>query len=238
VKQMKKAFTLIELLIVVAIIAILAAIAVPNFLEAQTRAKASRSKADIRSLATGIEAYRIDNNSYPSGNPNNVSRRLTTDPQTKQYEVLERLSTPVAYMTSGLLPDPFRARTRSGTIDPSTGNSTPVNFNSVELQQEGDYKYAAIAQQPAAGVLALTVNTDPCKSFWTLWSVGPTGVKPQVAGTGLLSSSATPPAVSAWIYDPTNGTVSRGGIFRLGGGGVSSPAPGAVFYQEVSKVSK
>ena len=35
----RKAFTLIELLIVVAIIAILAAIAVPNFLEAQTRAK-------------------------------------------------------------------------------------------------------------------------------------------------------------------------------------------------------
>ena len=61
----KGAFTLIELLIVVAIIAILAAIAVPNFLEAQTRSKVSRAMADQRSVVTALESYRVDFNKYP-----------------------------------------------------------------------------------------------------------------------------------------------------------------------------
>ena len=60
-----RAFTLIELLIVVAIIAILAAIAVPNFLEAQTRSKVSRTKADMRTCATALEAY--DHQDMPFG---------------------------------------------------------------------------------------------------------------------------------------------------------------------------
>ena len=65
VRLRNSAFTLIELLIVVAIIAILAAIAVPNFLEAQTRAKVSRAKADMRTEATALETYNIDWGTYP-----------------------------------------------------------------------------------------------------------------------------------------------------------------------------
>lgn len=67
-KPLKKVgctFTIFEVLIVMAIIAILSAIAVPNFLEAQSRSKVSRVKADMRSMATGLEAYYVDNNDYP-----------------------------------------------------------------------------------------------------------------------------------------------------------------------------
>jgi len=60
-----RAFTLIELLIAVAIIAILAAIAVPNLLEAQTRSKVARAKADMSSLVTALESYAVDENTYP-----------------------------------------------------------------------------------------------------------------------------------------------------------------------------
>ena len=60
-----KAFTLIELLIVVAIIGILAAIAVPNFLNAQIRAKISRTYADENALSTALGMYHMDIGAYP-----------------------------------------------------------------------------------------------------------------------------------------------------------------------------
>ena len=96
----RKAFTLIELLIVVAIIAILAAIAVPNFLEAQTRAKVSRGLADMRSIATALESYKVDTNRYPpdyqfyqQGGGGGITGQFAN-------ACLGRCTTPIAYMTA------------------------------------------------------------------------------------------------------------------------------------------
>ena len=60
-----KGFTLIELLIVIAIILILIAIALPNFLEAQIRAKVTKALGEIRSIDTAMAAYYLDWNVYP-----------------------------------------------------------------------------------------------------------------------------------------------------------------------------
>ncbi len=65
-KQLKgqKGFTLIELMIVVAIIGILAAIAIPNFMTYQAKSKQSEAKGNLAGIYTSEVAYFGDNNTY------------------------------------------------------------------------------------------------------------------------------------------------------------------------------
>jgi len=63
-KKNEEGFTLIELMIVIAIIGILAAIAIPQFSAYRTRSFNSAATADIRNAATAQEAYFVDNQSY------------------------------------------------------------------------------------------------------------------------------------------------------------------------------
>jgi prepilin-type N-terminal cleavage/methylation domain-containing protein len=55
-------FTLVEIMIVVAIIALLAAIAVPGFLRARKRAQASRILNDLRLIDSAVDQYAIETN--------------------------------------------------------------------------------------------------------------------------------------------------------------------------------
>src|SRR3954447_13449683 len=62
--QDEKGFTLIELLVVILIIGILAAIALPAFLNQRAKAQDSTAKSDARTAQTAIETYYTDNQSY------------------------------------------------------------------------------------------------------------------------------------------------------------------------------
>jgi prepilin-type N-terminal cleavage/methylation domain-containing protein len=120
-------FTLIEMLIVVGIIAILAAIAVPNLLEAQTRSKVARVKSDLRTVAMAIETYRQANNSVPHCIIY-CEKHLDTDglpgKELRGAEWLTRvyaLTTPVAFLSTANWVDPFiRARSHRHLADGDT----------------------------------------------------------------------------------------------------------------------
>jgi len=191
-----QAFTLIELLIVIAIIAILSAIAIPNFLEAQTRAKVARAMADMRSLATGIESYFVDYNAYPRGRPEGadkpnyvpLSRRMVT------------LTTPVAYITR-IPPDVFPATGWNGE-----GGTTQFTMEEKDLDAYDYYDAASDMEEDQR-------NPDSTRhSMWRLASAGPD----LWASFGIIRDNPPLPDRSGLDYDPTNGTVSWGDIVRVG----------------------
>ncbi|MBN1477073.1 prepilin-type N-terminal cleavage/methylation domain-containing protein [Candidatus Sumerlaeota bacterium] len=193
-----RAFTLIELLVVVAIISILAAIALPNFIEASTRARVTRAKADMRTIAMGIEMYRVDHNRYPPAQGVGVHLApIFANPVAKR---LVPLTTPVAFLTSIPL-DPFPPR------DVAFGDPA-------ELPLYNAYDYVDADHEFHTGS-ALTSGAQ-----WRLCSAGPDLV---MAFGGYLAGSnpANPLGVD---YDPTNGVLSAGDICHVGGG--VAPTPG------------
>lgn len=200
------AFTLIELLIVVAIIAILAAIAVPNFLEAQTRSIVSRTKADMRSIAVGLEAYRVDNAKLPSEAANlgggilrYVVFDMASDTERDMGLLGSLLTSPVAYLSSVPF-DLFNSKALTFMYHNVPGGSEDV----VVLQ-------ASVLFNPT-GRPELGMSED----HYFLQSSGP---DLRTYFGNMLVPIEDP------IYDPTNGTVSEGDIFYLQMAGPESLRP-------------
>ncbi len=206
-----RGFTLIELLIVVAIIAILAAIAVPNFLEAQTRSKVSRVKADMRSLTTAVEAYRIDHNVHP---PNSTTQAARGFPQEFNGEgqvgtLWVDISTPIAYITNCFLLDVFNEQ-GLGTMEASAHTSALFIYQNLASQYCAPYDAAPDLPNHQ------TFSQGFCESallFYGSYRLGSLGPDMLFAIPGAVAPTAQTP------YDATNGTVSPGNIWRGPGNG-------------------
>lgn len=201
-----RGFTLIELLIVVAIIAILAAIAVPNFLEAQVRSKVSRVRGDQRSLATGIEAYYVDNNAYPTWtktdtqsannlglSPTQECAKIHTFRVWGSGELLRfhTLTTPISYITS-YFRDPF-ADTRGATFGYYCDANGWILYSFGPDTDEGKAGRGDV--DPDVETVYRSTISQPSLTL--------------IAGR----SSAT--GNDCYTYDPSNGTISPGDVWRV-----------------------
>jgi len=198
-----RGFTLVELLIVVAIIAILAAIAIPNFLEAQTRSKASRARADMRSIGTALEAYHVDYRAYaPARSFCAGAMKSIGD----YYMCPMELTTPVGYITTRPK-DVFNPDYYYKYVTPGFGwanNVQTILAIWVPTRFPGD-------SNPPEDVPYFRAGNSPVK--WGLWSVGPKG------DVGFWEAGIRKhPVPSRHWYDPTNGTISGGIICRLSTG--------------------
>lgn len=190
---MRRAFTLIELLIVVAIIAILAAIAVPNFLEAQTRSKVARVVSDMRTITTALESYAVDHKKYP----------FDLDSRGWPWYLTDVMTTPVAYLTNGsMLQDPFRKMYDTGS--PAALRFRYINYPAnIEPGWKPAPKPGNFPTRWVAGISETAAGTYmEMFGVWKLSSAGPDAT----ANSGFFGTEL--------VYDPSNGTISDGDIIR------------------------
>lgn len=205
----RRAFTLLELLIVVAIIGILAAIAIPNFLEAQVRAKVARAVADIRSLATALGVYVVDHDRYPPASDHLGEPIVPYPPDGFGPECFETrlavsLTTPIAYIST--LPDDPFGNPRPDPEDPSAFEGPGYHYGSLDYAfvndgPEGVYKFRTYVWM---------LGGNPAVILAFISSHGPD--QDHDDDEVFTDPSAAVP------YNATNGTVSNGDIIYFNPG--------------------
>jgi prepilin-type N-terminal cleavage/methylation domain-containing protein len=198
-----RGFALIELLIVIAIIAILALIAIPNLMDAQIRAKVSRTMSDMRSMATAVEHYCADFGLYPIPCAIMASTLEVVYPMpTHMHSAYAHnflppaITTPIAYITQ-LFPDAF-----------AFPGAVPCPEQSFIYYQNWEYTYVLASKANAALEPPQRIRAD-AYGDWVMFANGPDMDRKDMA-----PAAVGPTGMINGIYDPTNGTDSNGDIIR------------------------
>jgi general secretion pathway protein G len=207
----KSGFTLIELLIVIAIILILIAIALPNFLEAQIRAKTTKCNAEMRGIAQALESYRTDWPRYPPQATYETTQFNPIFPAiSNNVWSLMQLTTPLRYMERVPL-DIFAPQgdemlvngTTGDRITPHPGDQahglTYFYWSQEGLRTSRQFDTADAMKHNGINYVLLSVAPDR--------DLDAINLKPEIAVQLRINAVH-------WSYSPTNGTKSSGDIVR------------------------
>ena len=109
-RQLQAGFTLIELMVVLLIIGVLAALIVPNVLDRADDARVTAAKTDVTNLMQALKLYRLDNQRYPTaeqGLPALLTKPTTAPVPNNWKNYLDQLPTdpwgsPYVYLNPGI----------------------------------------------------------------------------------------------------------------------------------------
>jgi type II secretion system protein G len=156
-REAERGFTLIELMIVVAIIAILAGILIPNFVNARSQAQTAACESNLRAIATALELYYADNQIYPTAAGAAVQPSLFT-------------ANGVAYLNN--TPKDPAAQTATATYALTTTQATGGGPASYTIVCPGVHVGSTLTKIPLAGGTSGTVCGPGCTATKLEYTAG------------------------------------------------------------------
>jgi type IV pilus assembly protein PilA len=169
----RKGFTLIELMVVIAIIIILAAIAIPNYLKMTERAKKSRLASDFATLATVLETFKTDWGIYPIA----ATAQDVSAPASVVYIELAGIGA-------------------GGTTNVATGTNAVGEHGPIQYIKAGTLSSIKNPFIPTNAVSYL--STASGTTGWAIWAEIETGkFLFRTSSTSTVSEAATAPAAPA-----------------------------------------
>jgi type II secretion system protein G len=198
------AFTLLELLVIIAIISMLAALLLPVLRVARIKAKVVRAHADLRSIGSSIESYRLDQGAYP------LARAFCAGGGMKVDDYNECAPELLSCGYLGAFPeDVFNKGRAYKYIAPGLGYANGV------LTILAIWVPESFPGDEGKDIAYFNTKDSPVK--WAIWSVGPSGPK-----KFWESESLRYPVPRRNWYNFKNGAESEGVIVHLSTG-ESSP---------------
>lgn len=201
-----RGFTFVELVLVATIVAILCAIAIPNFFEAKIRGAAARSKADLMVIKLAVDAYRMENRMFP----------LNSVPGKASGYDLIALTTPVPYLTHlpsdvYTLPD-----TWSGHRNRRFPFPEPYRYyNAVQVSPEEGLEILGPRSFLFDGFVAAVIYGRGPGTRFTRDPGGRTGPDGTNVVEGEPFTEFLPDGKARLlVYESTNGSSSAGDIYR------------------------